>query len=187
MLGPATALINNLRDDVGVWRSIFAVSQNGLLVYQLGSASSAKSRLSWIDRTGKTLADFDPDENTIVDARLSPDNKRVAFACASGIYTLDLERKTKTRVTFDQVLNQQPTWSPDGKALMFIAPIAQGGGNVEIRSKAADGSGIERTVIARAKQLPLSRVVARWEIFDLSFWGRRKNGLSLDCADHRRS
>ena len=149
LLGLATALINNLRDDVGVWRSIFSVSQNGLLVYQLGSASSAKSRLSWIDRAGKTLADFDPDENTIVDARLSPDNKRVAFACASGIYTLDLERKIKTRVTFDQVLNQQPTWSPDGKTLMFSAPIAQGGGNIEIRSKAADGSGMERAVIAQ--------------------------------------
>jgi serine/threonine protein kinase/Tol biopolymer transport system component len=149
LLGPATAVVNNLRDDVGVWRSIFAVSQNGLLIYQIGSASSAKSRLSWIDRGGKTLADFDPDENTIVDARLSPDNKRVAFACASGIYTLDLERKNKTRVTFDQVLNQQPSWSPDGKTLMFSAPVAQGGGNIEIRSKAADGSGNESKAIAQ--------------------------------------
>jgi eukaryotic-like serine/threonine-protein kinase len=147
--GPATAVVNNLRDDVGVWRSIFAVSQNGLLVYQSGNASSAKSRLSWIDRTGKTLADFDPDENTILDVRLSPDTKRAAFACAGGIYTLDLERKIKTRVTFDQVLNQTPTWSADGKTLMFSSPVAQGGGNIEIRSKAADGSGTEKTLIAQ--------------------------------------
>jgi Tol biopolymer transport system component len=146
--GSATALVNNLRDDIGVWRSIFSVSQNGLMVYQIGSAASAKSHMAWIDRSGKTLADFDPDENTIIDVRLSPDNKRVAFAGSTGIWTFDMERKTKTRITFDQQMNGQPSWSPDGKTLMFITAVAKGGGNVEIRSKAADGSGNEKTLIA---------------------------------------
>ena len=146
--GSAAPLFNNLRDDVGVWRSIFAVSQNGLMVYQLGSAASAKSSLVWFDRSGKALADFDPRESTIIDVRLSPDNKRVAFASGTGIWTLDLERKTKTRITFDQQLVQEPSWSPDGKTLMFSARMAKGGGNVEIRSKSADGSGAEKTLIA---------------------------------------
>jgi serine/threonine protein kinase/Tol biopolymer transport system component len=148
LLGSAIPLVNNLRDDVGVWRSIFAVSQNGLMVYQIGNAASAKSHLVWFDRSGKTLGDFDPAENTIIDVRLSPDNKRVAFASGTGIWTLDLERKTKTRITFDQELVQEPAWSPDGKTLMFSARMAKGGGNVEIRSKAADGSGSEKTLIA---------------------------------------
>jgi eukaryotic-like serine/threonine-protein kinase len=147
--GSATALVNNLRDDIGVWRSIFSVSQNGLMVYQIGSAASAKSHMAWIDRSGKTLADFDPDENTIIDVRLSPDNKRVAFAGSSGIWTFDMERRTKTRITFDQQMNGQPSWSPDGKTLLFITAVAKGGGNVEIRSKAADGSGNEKTLIAQ--------------------------------------
>src|SRR6202167_1974299 len=82
-------LVNNLRDDVGVWRSLSSVSQNGLMVYQLGSTDSAKSHLVMFDRSGKTLADYDPQENTtanvralvgVRDVRLSPDNKRVAFA-----------------------------------------------------------------------------------------------------------
>ncbi len=145
--GSAVPLFNNLRDDVGVWRSIFAVSQNGLMVYQLGNAASAKSSLVWFDRSGKALADFDPGENTIIDVRLSPDNRRVAFASGTGIWTLDLERKTKTRITFDQQIVQEPTWSPDGKTLIFSARMAKGGGNVEIRSKAADGSGAEKTLI----------------------------------------
>jgi eukaryotic-like serine/threonine-protein kinase len=146
--GPAVPLVNNLRDDVGVWRSIFSVSQNGLMIYQIGSASAAKSRLIWFDRTGKVLTEFSPEEKGIVDVRLSPDNKKAAVSAANGIWTYDLERNTKTRVTFDDQLLLQPAWSPDGKMLMFAAHTAKCGGTVEIRSKAADGSGSEKTVVA---------------------------------------
>jgi serine/threonine protein kinase len=155
--GSAIPLVSNLRDDVGVWRSIFAVSQNGLMIYQRGSADSAKSHLVSFDRSGRTLADYDPQEATtpnprallgVRDVRLSPDNKRVAFASGTGIWTLDLERKTKTRITFDQEVVQEPSWSPDGRTLIFSALVASGGGNVEIRSKSGDGSGPEKTLIA---------------------------------------
>jgi eukaryotic-like serine/threonine-protein kinase len=144
----AIPLLNNLRDDVGVWRSIFSVSQNGLVTYQIGSASAVKSQLMWFDRSGKSVPACDPEEKGIVDVRLSPDSKKAAFAGATAIWTCDLERNTKTRVTFDDQLLVQPSWSPDGKTLMFTAQTARGGGNVvEIRSKAADGSGQEKTVI----------------------------------------
>jgi len=148
--GTATPLVNHLRDDIGVWRSIFAVSQNGLLIYEAGSADSAKSRFVWFDRAGKEVANYDPHDGAIVDVRdlrLSPDNKRLAFASELGIWTLDLERKTKTRITFDQQTIQEPSWSSDGKTILFSAEVTSGGGNAEIRSKAADGSGGETTVI----------------------------------------
>jgi len=147
--GQGTPFVNNLRDDIGVWRSIFSVSQNGVMVYQIGNAESAKSHVSWITTSGKTIADFDPDQNTVIDVRLSPDNKRVAFGTSTGIWTYDLERRTKTRITFDQHMNGQPSWSPDGKTLMFIAFLAKGGGNGEIRSKSSDGSGSEKTLISQ--------------------------------------
>jgi serine/threonine protein kinase/WD40 repeat protein len=146
--GSASPLVNNLRDDVGVWRSIFSVSQNGHMIYQIGSASAVKSRLIWFDRTGKQLTEFSPEEKGIVDVRLSPDNKKAAVGAANGIWTYDLERNSKTRVTFDDQILSDPSWSPDGKMLMFAAHTAKSGGNVvEIRSKAADGSGPEKTVI----------------------------------------
>ncbi len=153
--GTPIPLVNNLRDDVGVWRSIFSVSQNGFMVYQLGGADSAKSHLVLFDRSGKVLADYDPREATttnsraflgVRDVRFSPDNTRVAFASGTDIWTLDLERRTKTRITFDQQVIQEPAWSPEGKALIFTAQVTTGGGNVEIRSKAADGSGPEKTL-----------------------------------------
>jgi Tol biopolymer transport system component len=155
--GSPIPLVQNVRDDVGVWRSIFAVSQNGLMVYQAGSSDSAKSHLVWFDRSGKALADYNPQEATITDVRallgmrdvrLSPDDRRVAFATGTGIWTLDLERKNKTRITFDQQVVQEPTWSPDGKTLMFSELVAKGGSAVEIRTKASDGSGAEKTLVA---------------------------------------
>lgn len=155
--GSPIPLVNNLRDDVGVWRSIFAVSQNGLLVYQAGSADAAKSHLVWFDRSGKEVAGYDPQETTINDVhallgirdvRLSPDNKRVAFAGGTGVWTLDFDRKTRTRITFDQQVVQEPAWSPDGKTLIFSLQVTTGGGDVEIQSKASDGSGTEKTLSA---------------------------------------
>jgi Tol biopolymer transport system component len=165
--GTPTQLVNNLRDDVGVWRSIFAVSQNGVMVYQLGSADSAKSHLVLFDRSGKTLADYDPYEATITntrallgvrDVRLSPDNKRVAFASGDGIWTLDLARKSRTRITFDEQVAQEPAWSPDGKTLLFALQVTTGGGSFDIRSKAADGSGAEKTLSAK----PTAYVLPGW-------------------------
>jgi len=157
--GSPTPVVTYLRDDVGVWRSIFSVSQNGLMVYQLGSTDSAKSHLVMFDRSGKTLADYDPQENNatnargllgVRDVRLSPDNKRVAFASGNGIWTVDLDRKTKTRITFDEQVVQEPAWSLDGKSLIFTALVTGGGGNVEIRSKSADGSGAEKKLIEQS-------------------------------------
>jgi Tol biopolymer transport system component len=149
LLGSPAPLVNNIRYDAGVWRCIFAVSQNGLMVYQASGAATGGTRLVWFDRSGKQLGAVSEPENMATDVRLSPDGKRVAFVQlgpASGIWTLDLDRKIKTRITFDQQTVRHPSWSPDGKTLMFAADLANRGGTVEIRSKPSDGSGNEKTL-----------------------------------------
>lgn len=77
--GRPIPLLNNIRDDVGVWRSIFSVSQNGLVTYQIGSASAVKSQLMWFDRSAKSVPACDPEEKGIIDVRLSPDSKKVGI------------------------------------------------------------------------------------------------------------
>jgi eukaryotic-like serine/threonine-protein kinase len=181
--GSAIPLLNNLRDDVGVWRSIFSVSQTGLMTYETGNASSVKSQLMWFDRAGNSVARCDPEDKGIVDVRLSPDNKKAAFSGAAAIWTCDLDRSSKTRVTFEDQLLLQPAWSPDGNTLMFAAQTAKGGGNFEIRSKAADGSGQEKTLIPVQIPVQNNYHYAAWspdlKIPHLSVGRWRKAGFSL--------
>ena len=81
---------------------------------------------------------------------------------------LDLERKTKTRITFDPQVVQDPAWSPDGKTIAFEALVTSGGGNVEIRSKAADLSGAEKLLFAEQNNYHYPELVARRKIHCLS-------------------
>jgi eukaryotic-like serine/threonine-protein kinase len=151
--GSPVSLISNVRYDAGVWRGIFSVSQNGLMVYQTGSAAAAGTRLIWFDRSGKQLGDAGQRENGLFDVSLSPNGKRVAFVAgnpATDIWVLDLERKSKTRITFEETV-QYPAWSPDGTELLFAVNPSQGGGLVQVRSKAADGSGSEKILLERPR------------------------------------
>jgi Tol biopolymer transport system component len=139
--GSATPLINNVRFDDGVWRGIFSASQNGRMLYQPGNGAITGNRMVWLDRKGKELDAVNDRSYSTFDLRLSPDGKRVAYATGNGIWTTDLERKTRTRITFDSQPIVQPAWSPDGKELLFAIHVAQGGGNVEVRNIPSDGGG----------------------------------------------
>lgn len=152
--GSPQPLVSNIRYDSGVWRSIFSASQNGRLVYQTGIASGAGTRLVLFDRSGKQISQVSERENLMVDVRLSPDGKRVAFAQgnpAPGIWTLDLDRKSKTRITFELASVMQPSWSPDGSTLVFGKTVTEGSPEVQLRLRAADGSGTETLLTETAR------------------------------------
>ena len=81
-------------------------------------------------------------------ARLSPQGDRVALMLDSGIndiWSLDLTRGVRTRLTFGPVANTYPVWSPDGK---WIAYGSTRPGSSGIYRKLADGSGAEETLIS---------------------------------------
>ena len=75
---------------------------------------------------------------------LSPDGHRVAVVSSESgdrdIWIHDLVRSTKTRLTFDEVCERSPTWSPSGEEIAY-AHQSQLAGAGSIRGKAADGSG----------------------------------------------
>jgi len=148
--GAPGPVVSNVRYDSGVWRSIFAVSQNGVLIYQSGNSATSGTQLTWFDRSGKIVGQIGDRESLMYDPHISPDGKRVAFAAGNpvpSVWTIDLQRGTKTRVTFDQDAVFIPSWSPDGKTILFLAGSPNGGFSV-IRTKNADGSGEEQVLQA---------------------------------------
>ena len=72
-----------------------------------------------------------------------PDGQRVAvLSNESGdpdVWVHDLTRSTKTRLTFDEVTEGQPAWSPSGREIAY-RHIDPGPGDTLMR-KSADGTG----------------------------------------------
>jgi serine/threonine-protein kinase len=87
---------------------------------------------------------------------LSPDGRRLAVGIDhdSGVdlWVLDLDRGTRTRLTFDPGTETLPVWTPDGRSIVYQARSA-GGSEWNILRRAADGSDQPDT-LARGSTVP---------------------------------
>ncbi len=76
-----------------------------------------------VDRFDMRMVD-DPESPDI-----SPDGRRVAFAALQGglgdIFIVDLITREVVNVTKDEFADSAPTWSPDGRSLIYIARVSQ--------------------------------------------------------------
>jgi serine/threonine protein kinase len=130
-------------------RPIFSASENGTLVYQF-SAAPAVWNLLWFTRDGKQVGSIPQQGAPYFGPSLSADGNRLAVSFAStlganGIWIFDLQRGTRTRITFENGIQHDSLWAPDGKTVFYGSLI---GGVNHIYAKAADGSGSERTILA---------------------------------------
>jgi Tol biopolymer transport system component len=146
--GEAVPVAEHIVINGAVVRPIFSASENDSLVYQSGE-TAGNWNLEWVARDGKPVgAVAQPDRYFY--AALSPDGARLTvnlFNSTQGtqdIWIFDLARGTKTRLTFGPANQLSPTWSSDGKTIVYQSN-AKGG--YHIYSKAADGSGAEQTVL----------------------------------------
>jgi Tol biopolymer transport system component len=61
----------------------------------------------------------------------SPDGKRIAFSTLGHIYTLDLrERALPRRLTTEAIGEYQPSWSPDGRSIVYVRWTARDAGDI---------------------------------------------------------
>jgi eukaryotic-like serine/threonine-protein kinase len=119
-----------------------SVAADGSLLYTPGQASRAQS-VGWVSREGRieeTAAEL-PDE--IGGLALSRDGKRIAVTVADGgrrnVWTIDVGRGTRTKLTPDLGIAGRPAFSADGAQVAFAV-------NNKVFVVPADGSATPRAV-----------------------------------------
>ena len=162
--GQETVLNDDVQVDASVWRGSFTASDQGTLVYQPGAATTAMT-LSWRDRSGKETSQLSvPDSYHQIE--LSPDDKKIVVSLGeplAALWTLDLERNTRTRLTFGNENDSNPVWSPDGSRIAFTrgGGVASEGGLV-LLSKASNGAGPEKQVLQLDPANGLQQALCDW-------------------------
>ena len=117
--GEAAPIVDRVAYGQTVGWADFSATQTGAIA--IGSSTPPR-RMTWLDRRGKTLAQFGaPGSYQFVS--LSPNQSQVAAdsQTESGyeLFVLDAARGATTQVTFGAATGNFPVWSPDGASLAF--------------------------------------------------------------------
>jgi Tol biopolymer transport system component len=143
--GEAQSVASGVLNDVSTWHTSASANDSGLLTFANGSSGGVQ--LVWVDRNGKELGIAADNLQNLNWAGLSPQGDRIALTLDSGvndIWSLDLARGVRTRLTFGPTGNTFPVWSPDGKWVAYDSMRASGGG---IYRKSSDGAGSEELLV----------------------------------------
>ena len=143
--GNATTIAEGVVTDIGVWHATFSVSNADTLIYQTGTASG-KSRMEWVDRSGKHLS-YVSETDILFGPRLSPNGKHLLAAMGdpgADIWELDPAGEHKTRLTFENLSVSEAVWSPD--ETRFVYSLGEPGKRFTLNVKAASGSGAAKVV-----------------------------------------
>ena len=162
--GEAMTIANDVQHDSGTFHTIFSVAQNGVLVYAPGDNSVGDKLALWVNRDGKVLGPV-AEPAAYKGGVLSPDGKRLAMGIGeprADIWILDLQHGSRMRLTFDDALHQMPSWSADGKRIVYVSQVgAFIMAGTSLHAKAADGSGQDELLLD-SKDLSSGQVSITW-------------------------
>jgi Tol biopolymer transport system component/tRNA A-37 threonylcarbamoyl transferase component Bud32 len=105
----------------GFHASFWSSASGNLLAYR--TDASDKPRLTWIFPDGKQQSAAGI-EDFYTHVRVAPDGSHAAMELADGtgnidVWTWDASRRVKTRQTFDPKPDRAPSFSPDGREIVF--------------------------------------------------------------------
>jgi hypothetical protein len=113
-------------------------ADDGTLVMVSGGGLGADLRLTWIDRSGKTLRTFGQANAPAHYPRLSPNGRFIAATDGGSgetdIWIFDVARGTDRRLTFESGGDNFPSWTPDSQFIVYQCADT-------ICARRADGSG----------------------------------------------
>jgi eukaryotic-like serine/threonine-protein kinase len=110
----------------GLGEAVFSASSNGVLLYRRGSPPAHP--LAWYSRDGKRLAALTELQN-FGQFRISPNGKRVVMENflpgQRGLWVLEFASGVTSRISFGQVRDADPVWSPDSRHIAYVEiPVA---------------------------------------------------------------
>jgi serine/threonine-protein kinase len=150
----ATGSPVGLLEGIGVEGSGFSInlglSGNGTLVYTTGGATGSR-RPVWVDRNGDETP-VDPawqPQGIIANFALSPDGRALALDVVQNgidaVWVKQIPTGPYSRLTFGDTGNMRPTWSADGRSVVYLTEVGTVGGTPTIRR--ADGTGPARALL----------------------------------------
>ena len=147
-VGDAFPIAEQVQSEPSIARGVFAVSDNGVLAYQTGSAKNG-SQLAWFDRNGKQLSVLG-DVAIYSYPHLSPDGKMLTVAIVDpqngnqDIWLYEVARGLRTRFTVDPGDERSPVWLPDGSRIVFSSNRK---GHIDLYQKSASGVGSDELLL----------------------------------------
>ncbi len=128
LTGDPTSIAENVAIETNFFRTVFASSRGGSLLFQAASATSGV-RLTWFGRDGKPIGKAGDVSGLLGSYQwltLSPDGKRAAYSQSdpesgrANIWISDFERGVRSRLTFEPVsVSYGGLWSPDGQQIVY--------------------------------------------------------------------
>jgi eukaryotic-like serine/threonine-protein kinase len=140
--GEPVAIANSVAFEPIDGAGAFSTSDRGVMAYRAGRSSI--TRLSWFDRSGRTLGTLgSPEQVGLSNLRLSPDDRRVAVERSlhndTDLWLLDATRQTRFTHASNGRLMRLPLWSPDGSRVAFQS-VRSGSVALSVKPSAGDGA-----------------------------------------------
>jgi serine/threonine-protein kinase len=141
--GPSVPVIESVLSSNNNGAAQLTVSDTGTAAYISGATASNAAPVVWLDQTGKTT----PLRSTLADwasPSFSPDGSRLAMDISDGsqvdVWVYDWARDTLSRLTFDKADDVRPSWTPDGRRIIFASKRGDKGVQ-DVYWQRADGTG----------------------------------------------
>lgn len=188
--GTPKPLLEDLASDPTSGVGQFSFSRTGTFLLRNGKSSAGSWPVWWLDNTGKTKT-LIATPGFYITPRFSPDGQKLALvqleASERRLLVYDWQRDTTSRLAFSAQQISYPTWSPEGKHIVFKFSSADRFGLGWIR---ADGAGEnQRLLDSKNLVLPYSffpdgRRLAYEELDPDTGWDLWTLPLDVSDPDH---
>jgi dipeptidyl aminopeptidase/acylaminoacyl peptidase len=123
-----------------------AYSASDRVVVYSGDGTARRSRLTWMNRSGRALSTVS-DDGDYSNLELSHDERRLAVSVtdpstgARDIHLVDLGRGVRQRLTMDPSVERSAVWMPDGRQVIYNSR------GLDLYRRAADFSGADEALL----------------------------------------